>query len=249
MQPSREHRVFVGFDAKEMEACNIAIHSIQRRASQPVRVDRLSRLPLHRVYTRPTSTLPNGQLFDELSGAPMSTDHAIARFFVPYLMKYHGWALFTDGDVLVRDDISTLFSLANPAYAVQCVQHPPLLEEGEKKDGHIQQAYARKNWSSVMLFNCGHPGNQKLTLDVVNTWPGRDLHGFKWLSDHLVGSLPARWNHLVKLSAPDPNPAIVHFTLGMPNVAGHEGDPFAEEWFAEAKRCGYPYQSRVAQEA
>jgi hypothetical protein len=82
----------------------------------------------------------------------------------------------------------------------------------------------------VMLFNCEHPANLVLTLAVVNEWPGRDLHAFRWLSDDLIGALPDRWNHLVGVSQPQSDPGIVHFTLGVPSIKGHENDPFADEW-------------------
>lgn len=169
----------------------------------------------------------------------MSTDHAIARFFIPYLCQYQGWALFTDGDVLFRDDVLQLFALADERYAVQVVQHPPLLEEGDKKAGHVQQSYRRKNWSSVVLWNCGHQANRVLTIDVLNAWPGRDLHGFTWLADDLIGELPARWNHLVGVNPPSADPAIVHFTKGTPDMPGHEADAFAGEWMSTAKTLGY----------
>jgi hypothetical protein len=233
-------RVFIGWDANEIASCLVAEYSLYRHSSPSmVDVKRISRLTLLKHYQRPTSMLPNGQLFDEISDAPMSTAHAIARFFVPWLCEYDGWALFTDGDVLFREDIANLFALADPQYAVMCVQHPPLLEEGNKKDGHIQQAYPRKNWSSVMLLNCGHPSNRYLTLDVLNSWPGRDLHAFGWLQYHEIGELPARFNHLVNVSPPDHNPAIAHFTLGTPDVAGHERDPFADEWRSCARVAGF----------
>ena len=30
-------------------------------------------------------------------------------------------------------------------------------------DGVVQTSYPRKNWSSLMLFNCDHPSVKKLT--------------------------------------------------------------------------------------
>lgn len=232
-------RVFIGFDANELQACAIATQSLMRHAKGPIEIDRICRLTLLRLYHRPTTTMRTGQLYDEISDAPMSTDHAIARFFIPHRLGYQGWALFTDGDVLFRDDVGQLFDLADPRYAVQVVHHPPQLEESVKKAGHIQQTYPRKNWSSVMLFNCGHPSNAALTLDVLNSWPGRDLHAFRWLKDEEIGPLPARWNYLVGVHAPMPDPALVHFTLGTPNLPGRAECPFADEWFQEARQAGY----------
>ncbi len=43
--------------------------------------------------------------------------------------------------------------------------------------------YPRKLWSSVMLWNCEHPANRRLNLQMLNQWPGRDLHAFRWLAD------------------------------------------------------------------
>jgi len=233
-------RVFVGFSADEMMATTVAINSMLHFAGTlRLNVQRISRLSLLQCYTRPTRIDDNGQLWDEISDAPMSTDHAIARFFIPWLRDYQGWALFTDGDVLCRRDVRELFALADERYAVMCVQHPPLLSVGYKKDGDRQLAYPRKNWSSVMLWNCGHPANRHLTLDTLNGVSGKALHGFVWLEDSQIGALPPEWNWLVGLSAPVDNPAIVHYTQGLPTLPDHAHDPYADEWFAQARRAGY----------
>lgn len=236
--------IYVGFDAKEIRAHNVATTSLRVHSGHAHKVQRICRLSIPRWYTRPTRQMANG-LWDEISDAPMSTDHAIARFFIPWLRDYQGWALFTDGDVLFRRDIKELLDLRDERFAVQVVKHPVLTDEGVKKDGHYQLPYRRKNWSSVMLVNCGHPSNRKLTLDVVNNWPGRDLHGFLWLLDDEIGSLQAEWNYLVGVNEPQADPAIVHYTLGTPDVDGHENDPFAEEWFATARAAGYHRQVKV----
>lgn len=242
MRPDPPYRVFLGFDPNEMRAHNVATTSLLERSNRDqLQVNRLCRITLQGQYTRPTTRMPNGQLFDELSGAPMSTEHAIARFFVPYLCGYQGWALFTDGDVLFREDVRHLFDLADDRYAIQVVQHRPLLEEGQKKAGQIQQAYPRKNWSSVMLWNCQHPANIALTTDVCNIWPGRELHAFTWLDDELIGVLPERWNYLVGVNPIQPDPAIVHYTLGTPDTAGCEDVHFADEWFDMARVLGYRF--------
>jgi hypothetical protein len=248
-------RIFLGWSAEEMRAWNVAQVSARARSQSPVRLDidriTMSDLRYRELYTRPTTDRGEGHLWDELSGAPMSTAHAIARFFVPMLCHYSGWALFTDGDVLFRDDVLSLFALADERYAVQVVQHPPLSDVGFKKDGHLQTTYARKNWSSVMLFNCGHPANLALEPELLNTAPGRDLHRFCWLSDDLIGALPMRWNYLVGVSAHDADPAIVHFTEGTPDVNGYEHCEYADEWYEASRLAGYrlerpPKEARIA---
>lgn len=242
----RERIVYVGFSPEEMVATRVAESSIHERSCGAVSIHRICRLSLYPHYTRPTESR-SGTLWDVLSDAPMSTDHAIARFFVPWICGYQGWALFTDGDILCRRSVTDLFALADEQYAVMCVQHGELKDEGTKKDGAIQQWYPRKNQSSVMLINCGHPSNAALTLDVLNTWPGRDLHAFKWLRESEIGHLPATWNYLVNVNEPMQDPAIVHYTLGTPNIIGHENDPWSQEWFAAAKHVGYGFSSPHAQ--
>ena len=49
-----------------------------------------------------------------------------------------------------------------------CVQHDYSPSATIKMDGQAQTIYPRKNWSSVMLFNCGHKSNAKLTQNLVN---------------------------------------------------------------------------------
>jgi hypothetical protein len=112
-----------------------------------------------------------------------------------------------DCDVLLRADIADLFALADPKMAVQCVQHRQ--EDGAltKMDGQVQTFYARKNWSSVMLFNLRHPALKVLTEAKLNTWTGRALHGFNWLADQFIGALPPEWNHLVGVEPETPMPS------------------------------------------
>lgn len=249
---TRECPVYVGFSPEELIASTIAEDSIRRLAKFPVgqslAIRRLSRQTLGDTYHRTTIVKGAYRRWDVLSQAPMSTDHAIARFFIPWLCNYQGFAVFVDGDILCFDNIWALFMLAEskPEKAVWCVQHSPLLKGGAKKGDEVQSPYARKNWSSVMVFNCGHPANQALTPEYLNTLPGRDLHRFCWLRDEDLGALSARWNVLVNLSPDVNDPAIVHFTEGVPMIEGHEADPYAEEWWDAAALAGFKLGVRVA---
>lgn len=231
---SYTHRtIWIGYDPAEHDACKVAAASLAEhyRGPMPLDIRWLDGYQLQGqgIYQRPTRRLPDGRLYDVVSEAAMSTMHANARFFLPRLQR-GGLALFTDGDVLYRADVETLFAAADPRYAVMCVQHPYQLGSSEKKGGHTQFFYQRKNWSSVMLWNLDHPAHARLTDQMLNRTPGRDLHAFCWLQDAEIGRLDPGWNHLVGVSEPHPNPQLVHFTLGVPSVPGYEDSPYAGEW-------------------
>jgi lipopolysaccharide biosynthesis glycosyltransferase len=227
--------VWVGFDPREAACFAVARSSIRRQTNTPIPIKGvvLDELRRRGLYTRPTEQR-GAQLWDVISDAPMSTEFACSRFLVPHLAK-SGLALFMDCDIMARTNIMDLFALADPSKAVQCVQHEHAPIETMKMDGQIQTTYGRKNWSSVMLFNLDHPANKRLTVDMVNELPGRDLHRFCWLDDHEIGSLPARWNYLVghtRLEAGD-EPALVHWTEGAPCLNGMAGVEYEREFWEE----------------
>jgi lipopolysaccharide biosynthesis glycosyltransferase len=229
---------WIGFDPREAAAFAVCKSSIRRRtfAPLPVRGVVLEHLRFRGLYYRPTERR-DGRLWDVISDAPMSTEFAIARFLVPHLAG-SGWALFLDSDMLVRANLAELFEQADPSKAVYVVKHKHEPPPGEKMDGQAQVRYARKNWSSAMLFNCDHPANRKLTVELINTVPGRDLHRFCWLKDREIGKLHPEWNYLVghtKLPR-SRTPKIVHWTEGLPFMPGYENTEYASEFWAELQR-------------
>jgi hypothetical protein len=228
--------IFVGYDPRERAAYGVAINSMRRNLSEAIPIHALAMGDLIKrgLYTRPTE-VRDGRLWDVISDAHMSTEHANARFLTPHLAK-EGWALFVDGDILVRADVAQLFDSLDPTKALYCVHHDHAPQEGVKMDAQVQTRYARKNWSSVMAINCDHPANAALTVEMVNTLPGRDLHRFAWLQDDLIGALDPAWNFLVGHSDPSIEPKIAHFTAGLPDMAGYEHVAYADEWRAELRR-------------
>jgi len=173
-------------------------------------------------------------MWDVISDAPQSTEHANSRFLVPYIAR-EGWALFCDGDMLFRANVARMFDRLDRNRAVYCVKHqydPPV---GIKMDGQEQTRYQRKNWSSFLVFNCDHPSNACLrnSKDMANTLPGRDLHRLCWLKDDEIGELSPDWNFLVGHTDPSVDPSVVHFTQGCPDMVGYENVPFADEWREE----------------
>lgn len=227
--------VWIGWDKREAAAFAVARSSLRKYLTQPIPIYGLvlDDLIARGLYQRPieyrASAADKPVMWDVVSDAPMSTQHANARFFVPMLAK-KGWALFCDGDVMFRGNVARLFEQLDKAKAVYCVKHKHEQTAGIKMDGQPQTAYGRKNWSSVIAFNCQHPANKALTLDVLNKTPGRDLHRLFWLEDNEIGELDPAWNFLVGHTDPSLSPTIVHFTSGTPDFAGYEDQPFADDW-------------------
>jgi hypothetical protein len=227
-------QVYLGWDPRETKAFDVARASIAKRTSEPIQIMPL-RLQHLSILTRPIEVHPTGQMWCPISNAPMSTEFAISRFAVPFLQE-DGWALFADCDILCWSDIKELFALADEKYAVMVVKHEHRGEEFTiKMDKKIQTFYQRKNWSSVVLWNCGHPANKRFTLDNLNQWPGRDLHAFKWLNDDEIGELPQIWNWLVNVTPGEAEQkGIWHYTLGGPWLENWKGSKHDEAWKGEA---------------
>jgi phage terminase large subunit-like protein len=227
--------IWIGFDPREAAAFAVARKTTKHHTVRHIGVNAivLDEMRERGLYTRPTSRR-DGKLWDDISEAPMATEFAIARFLAPHLAG-EGLALFMDCDVMVRSSLAPLFEYARAhrEFAVLCVQHDHQPPEGVKMDGQVQTRYQRKNWSSVMLFNCEHPANKRLTVEMINTVPGRDLHRFCWLEDHEIGAISPEWNYLVGHTQTENTPAIVHFTDGIPSMPGYEDAPFADEWRAQ----------------
>lgn len=229
-------RVYIGWDGREAEAWRVAAASLRAHASGPIDI-----IPLKLIKLQQQMMLwrefeeRDGKIWDRVSKAFCSTEFAISRFFVP-LLAHSGWALFVDADVVFCDDVANLFALADPKYAVMCVQHDYLpTPSAIKMDGQKQTAYQRKNWSSVALWNADHPSNARLHLGVLNNTPGRDLHAFNWLGDDEIGRLPARWNWLVGEQERPQDPGIAHYTLGTPDMIGDANCPHPDIWREAAR--------------
>lgn len=171
-------KVFAGLDERELDGYEVFKRSVER-TSPGVEV-----VPLY------------GRQGDG------TTRFTLDRFRVPELMNWRGLALWVDGsDMLVRADLAGLFALADRRYAVQVVKHEYQTRHPRKFVGTSMEAanpnYARKNWSSVILWNCAHPAHWSLREGVVAAQEtGSYLHRFSWLLDHRIGELPVEWNWL-----------------------------------------------------
>lgn len=228
--------IWIGFDSRFAAPFAVARRSVQihnRKWLVPVFGIVLERMRVSGLYWRPTEFRPSQLeapiMWDVISEAPMATEFSISRFLTPILAE-SGWALFMDCDMLVRGSLRELFDSLDLKKAVYCVKHNYAPPTGVKMDGQMQTVYARKNWTSFCFFNCDHPANRGLTVELINTVPGRDLHRFCWLEDDLIGEIPPEWNWLVGHSEASIDPMNVHFTEGGPWLEAFRNVPFSDEW-------------------
>lgn len=219
-------RIFCGFDQREAIAFHVFAQSIIERASIPVEFHPLAR-----------------QMLDGFDGQQDGSNAFVySRYLVPHLCNFTGWALFADGDMCMDADIAELWEQKNEGVhniAVKVVKHDYQTRYKRKYVGTKMEAdnvdYVRKNWSSVMLWNCAHHANRILTPEFVATAGAEQLHRFKWLQDEQIGELPSWWNYLVRESPPNPA-KLYHHTLGIPGIRHYADDYGSWKWHAALMR-------------
>lgn len=213
-------KIFIGFDARETIAYHVLSQSIIEKTTIPVSITPLA-----------------GNMLRGFDGQRDGTNSFIySRFLVPELTGFEGWALYLDSDMLARVDLAPLMDMMDHEKAVHVVKHDYLTKHRRKLIGTPMECdnvdYPRKNWSSMILWNCGHPSNKIVTRQFVQEQPGSFLHRFSWLNDHEIGELDPSWNHLVGEYPKDDQAKIVHFTHGAPCFSHYRKCDYANEWHA-----------------
>jgi lipopolysaccharide biosynthesis glycosyltransferase len=222
--------IFIGYDPREAVAYHTCANSIIRQSSQPVAIVPLA-LNLFSDYTE---THTDG-----------SNQFIYSRFLVPHLMGYTGHAIFMDGDMIVRGDIAELWEQRSGYYDVQVVKHDYKTRMTEKYLGAKNEDYPRKNWSSVILWNCNSHPNRKLTPEFVQKSTGAELHRFTWIEDSRIGELPPEWNWLPDEYGPNLDAKLLHYTLGTPCFHEFATTPQGDEWHREHMLADYCLQRDI----
>lgn len=218
---SQPIQIYCGYDPREAAGYATFCQSVIERSSVPVAF-----IPLH------------GPMLQGFDGQKDGTNAFIySRFLIPYLQHYTGWAIFADAaDMVVLDDIAKLWAMRdqyqfNKALAV--VKHDYKTKHGRKYIGTPMEAenldYPGKNRSSLMLWNCAHYANRRLTPELVRESPGSFLHRFQWCSDDQVGELPPEWNALA-MEQDISLASLVHYTLGSPGFSHYKHCDGAEHF-------------------
>ena len=205
----------VGFDGREAIAYHVFCQSVIDTSTKPVEF-----LPLAE------NTL-NEYKECHVDG---SNKFIYSRFLTPYLKKFSGWAIYADGDMVCKSDIADLWKLRDPSKAVQVVKHNYTTKTRVKYLGNKNENYPRKNWSSLILWNCEHPANKVLTPNFIQDKTGSFLHRFSWLDDDLIGALPIAWNWLAIEYENNPDAKLIHYTLGTPCFKDYQNQSMSSEW-------------------
>ncbi len=219
--------IYIGYDPREAVVFHTCANSIIRHSSRPVAI-----IPLAlNLLTGYRETHQDG-----------SNQFIYSRFLVPWLQQGNGWAIFMDGDMVVRSDITRLWDLRQNDKDVMVVKHDYRTRQREKYMGAPNEDYPRKNWSSVILWNCANFPNRLLTPEFVQNQPGSFLHRFSWLADDRIGSLPPEWNWLPDELGENPDAHLLHYTLGAPCFREFHDTVQAQEWHQEHALTNYCQQ-------
>lgn len=237
-------RVYIGYDPRDELAFRACVSSLRKHASIPLDIIPLKDHELRRmgVYYRTYHVEKNGQRIDDGDGRPFSTEFSFTRFCVPLIDKSDELVLFCDADMLWFDDVAKLVrevSDSGDERAIYCVHHDYQPKEGEKFDGMLQQRYFRKNWSSMMLLR---PARCKLTQYQVNSQTGAWLQQLHFLTDDMIGAIPAGWNWLEGWHGDDTALKVLHYTRGTPDILGDDL-PHSALWW-EAVKAWHPSMNR-----
>lgn len=210
-------RIYVGWDCHDPRALDVCLFSIQRHASDLVEI----------VSLKPKAV-------SALCGPapdPEGTARARARFLIPALNGFTGWAAFVSSDMLFQADIYDLWRLRDERYAVMGVA----AESGAEPEAILR--------SPLLLWNCGHAANRALTAKTVAATAAARLDRFAWLPQGAIGELPPAWCWREGASDPDLVPKAIEFAPEKPWTEGSEEAEicrYADRWKGEAVRIFGP---------
>jgi hypothetical protein len=223
--------IYIGYDGKvEPVAFHTCVQSIIEKSSIPVSITPLALNTLSEY----TETHKDG-----------SNAFIYSRFLVPYLNNFKGIALFIDGDMIIRSDVAEFLWEFEQDEAVKVVKHHYTTKHPIKYLGAKNEDYPKKNWSSVMLWNCGHHLNKQLTPKFVMEKDGKYLHRFEWLKyEDQLGKLNESWNWLADEYEYNPDAKLIHYTIGTPCFKGYQTGDYSQEWFETYQRMIYPLKGK-----
>ena len=215
--------IYVGYDSRfplAYEACKRSINKYAPNVFvKPLIKDELQKLGLY-------------QREDENES---STEFTYLRFLIPYLQGYQGHTIYCDSTMMWRSDPREMTKYLNKHMAAAVVQHNISSCPSATKLGNQPQVYyPRKNWASVILFNCSHPECRRLIPKVIKEQTPKWLLEFDWIENPAsLGMIPLEYNYLIGYySDPMSDSGIkaVNYTDGGPWDVNYRDLDFVDEW-------------------
>jgi hypothetical protein len=198
-------KIFIGYDPRQAVSYNVCQHSLLLRTTKPISITPLI-----------IETLPINR-----QGL---TPFTWSRFLVPYLSDFKGISVFLDSDIILQADINELIdSIIN-----NC-------KNDQMPAVSVVKSKFKFEWASVMVFNCEHSDNFKLTPDYIENTTEK-LHQISWTHD--IGSIDPSWNHLVGYDKPitdDKGIKLIHYTQGVPAWVETQDCELSELWKNELR--------------
>ena len=208
-------RIFIGHDSKYPQATKVCRASMESYNSN-----------LNITYVD-KQHLRKYEFYGREDMSTESTEFSFTRFYVPMLCNYEGIALFCDNDFLWKcDPLEVKKYLGDNDIAV--VKHKDYEALGIKMDGKENKSYPRKNWSSLIIYNCSKLKN--LTKEYLDNASPADLHELKWADK--IGEIPRSYNHLVGIYKPHNKIKALHYTNGGPWFDKYKDAELSEEWWS-----------------
>jgi len=210
-------RIFIGHDSRYPEASKVCRQSILKYYPNA-----------SIVYLDKNLMKANGQYGrEDVEGE--STEFSFTRFYVPMLMHYNGYAMFCDNDFLWKVDPREITRYLNDK-PIAVVKHKDYEAKENKMDGVKNKSYPKKNWSSLMLFNCSKL--KMLTKEYLDNATPAQLHEFHFLNENNIAELPKRYNMLVGIdNCTKENSRALHYTMGGPWFEEYKDAELSEEWW------------------
>lgn len=213
-------RIFVGTDRSQLLAVKVLEHSIQRHTQLKVEVTPMLDLPVKQPK--------DPQNYKR-------TGFSFSRFCIPKLAGYTGKAIYMDADMLVFQDISSLWNIPFEGAKVIIQEEIPQEHQKTNKVGAPTQ---RIKQCAVMLLDCS-----RLNWEIDSIIDDLDQEKYNYeklmyelciLDDEteIKYGVPFRWNSLEYY---DPTTCLIHYTDMGTQPWVFSGNKYGHLWFNELR--------------
>ena len=219
-------RVFVGAGPEQRVPFLVLKSSIERRASRPVEVRNLLDFP---EAVAPTPKDPANR---------PRTPFSFQRFAIPHLCNYQGRAIYLDSDMVVLDDIASLWDFGDLSSDLAFQDRPAFLATNVEPSARnavlvidCERAFQLRDLGTLVWWLDSQQATYKGLMEDLRL----DGPNFTGVEDDWLGPvlriIPARWNRLDEFVPGDTS--LLHFTDMRRQPWRKRGHPLEGMWLEE----------------